>query len=171
MRTPARLALAVLSLALAVRAAPARAGGIAEFSAGVGYRVSPSPDERTPTNLMLAGGLKLTDLLRAELGAVGNLADTKGAKFDLDLRGMVVVAPPLFPVYGRGIIGVTSLLEGPTAMNYGGALGVSIGALGVGAFLEAGAISRKVNLPDAAGTGTTKKDTWIAEGRLGIYFK
>jgi hypothetical protein len=171
MRPLARLALATLALGLVLQALPARAGGLVEASVGSGFRFSPSPVERIATNLMLTGGYAFTDMLKLELGVVGNLTDVKRSKFDVDLRPMVVVSPPLVPVYARGILGVTGLVEGPTRLNYGGALGLSLGALGVGAFVEAGALSRRVKWASGAGTGTTSKDIWIAEGRVGVYFK
>jgi hypothetical protein len=171
MRTLARLGLSALALGLALLATPAAAGGLVEVSAGSGFRFSPSPIERIPTNVMLTGGYAFTDMLKLELGVAGNLADVKGSKFDLDFRPMVVISPPLMPVYARGILGVGGILEKPRHLVYGGALGLSLGALGVGAFVEAGALSRRVDWPNSSGTGTTKKDIWMAEGRIGIYFK
>jgi hypothetical protein len=113
---------------------------------------------------MLAAGYSFASVLKLELGVVGNLADVKHSKFDLDLRPMIVLKPPVLPFYVRGILGVSGLVEGPAALNYGGALGVRLGALGVGAFLEAGAISRRVKIDDR------NKDSWVAEARLGVYW-
>jgi hypothetical protein len=156
--------LAALALALLLGPASARAGGLFEASVGSGVRWDPSPTERIPTNVMLTGGYSFAGMLKLELGVVGNLGDVKHSKFDLDLRPMVVVAPPVLPIYLRGILGVSGLVEGPQALNYGGALGLRVGLLGVGAFLEAGALSRRIKV------GTEKKDAWMAEGRLGVYF-
>jgi hypothetical protein len=113
---------------------------------------------------MLTGGYSFAGVLKLELGVVGNLGDVKDSKFDLDLRPMVVIAPPIIPFYLRGILGVAGLVSGPESLNYGGALGARLGALGVGAFLEAGALSRRIKI------GGEHKDAWVAEGRLGIYF-
>jgi hypothetical protein len=158
--------LCSLSLALVMLAGPAvsRAGTIIEGSVGSGLRWDPSPVERIPTNVMLAAGYSFASVLKLELGVVGNLADVKHSKFDLDLRPMIVLKPPVLPFYVRGILGVSGLVEGPAALNYGGALGVRLGALGVGAFLEAGALSRRVKIDGE------NKDAWTAEGRLGIYW-
>jgi hypothetical protein len=160
----ARLCSVTMALALLAGPAVARAGGIFEASAGSGFRWDPQPVERIPTNVMLAAGYSFASVLKLELGVVGNLADVKQSKFDLDLRPMVVLKPPVLPFYARGILGVSGLLEGPQALNYGGALGVRIGLMGMGAFLEAGALSRRVKI---AGEN---KDAWMAEGRLGFYW-
>jgi hypothetical protein len=158
-----RTALA-FALALSLAPAAARAVPLLELSVGSGFRYSPSPTERIPTNLMLTGGLSPLPMLKLELGVVGNLSDVKGSKFDLDLRPMVVLAPPVIPFYLRGILGVSGLVEGPAALNYGGALGFRVGALGLGGFLEAGVLSRRVKIADR------KEDIWVAEGRLGAYW-
>lgn len=155
-------ALAVSALLLAPFSA--RADLVLEGSAGSGFTLSPHSGDRIPTNLMLAGGYKFS-IVRLELGVVGNLDDVKGSKFDLDLRPMLMVKPPLFPVYGRAIVGVSGLVEGPSALNWGGALGVRLGALGVGAFVEAGALSKRIKVKDK------NEDVWYAEGRLGVYWE
>jgi hypothetical protein len=140
-----------------------RADGIIEASVGSGYRWQPSPRERVPTNIMLAGGYSF-GVAKLELGVLGNLTDVQNSKFDVDLRPMLLIKPPALPIYARGILGVTGLVQGPAALSYGGALGVRLGGLGVGVFLEAGAITRQVEIANV------KTDTWIAEGRLGVYW-
>ncbi len=158
--------LAPLFFAAALCLAPraARAGGMLEASLGLGWETSPDV-QRMPTNIMLAPGYTFADdIVRLELGLVGDLGDVENSKFDLELRPMVLVKPPLFPLYGRAFAGVSGLVEKPTALTYGAALGVRMGALGVGAFLEAGALRRRVKIADV------NKDTWIAEGRLGVYW-
>ncbi len=154
---------AVVAAALLLAPLSAHAGLVFEGSAGSGFTLSPNAGDRIPTNLMLAGGYSFP-VVRLELGVVGNLADVSNSKFDLDLRPMLMVKPPLFPLYGRVIAGVSGLVEGPSSFTYGGAVGVRLGAVGVGAFLEAGALTKrmKVNAKD--------KDVWFAEGRLGIYW-
>jgi hypothetical protein len=158
----AKLFPALVASALLLAPLSARAGLVFEGSAGSGFTLSPHAGDRIPTNLMLAGGYSFP-VVRLELGVVGNLADVSHSKFDLDLRPMLMVKPPLFPLYARVIAGVSGLVEGPSAFTYGGALGVRLG-LGVGAFAEAGALAKrlKVNAKD--------KDVWFAEGRLGIYW-
>jgi hypothetical protein len=143
--------LSAAALALLLAPAASRAGVVVELSAGSGFRYDPSPTERTPTNLMVAPGYSFAGMLKLELGLVGNLGDVKGSKFDLDLRPMVVVSPPIVPIYLRGIFAVTNLTNGPQKVQYGGALGTSFGALGFGGFLEAGLVPRVVEITDAAG--------------------
>lgn len=158
-----KISSALIALALLAAPAAARAGTVFELSAGSGFRWDPSPTERIPTNVMLAAGYSIP-MLKLELGALANLADVEHSEFDLELRPMLVVKPPLFPVYARGFVGVSGLVEKPTAVTYGAALGCRLGALGVGAFAEAGALRRRVEI---AGHD---EDTWVAEGRLGIYW-
>ncbi len=163
-----RLVLSAAALALLAGPVAARAGAVLEFSAGSGFRWDPSPTERTPTNLMLAGGYSFAHMLKLELGVVGNLSDVKGSKFDVDLRPMLVVSPPLFPLYLRGIFAVTNLANGPQKIQYGGALGFSFGLLGIGGFLEAGIVPRVVEITTP--TGKTDKTYRLAEGRVGVYW-
>jgi hypothetical protein len=163
-----KIAWSVLAAALAL-AAPtaARAGVVLELSAGSGATVDPSPASRIPTNVMLAGGFSFASLLKLELGTVANFGDVKSSKFNMDLRPMAVVSPPLFPLYLRGILTVTNLVRDSVKIGYGGGLGASFGVAGVGAFLEADALSRIVEVPTVTG-GTRDKTTWTAEGRLGV---
>ena len=158
----AKLLAALAASALLLTSLPARADTILEGSLGSGVTLSPHAGDRVPTNLMLAAGYRLS-VFRLELGVVGNLADVKDARFDLDLRPMLTVKPPLLPVYGRVIAGVSGLLEGPTALTWGGALGARLG-LGAGAFLEAGVLSRRIKVDDR------HQDAWYGEGRFGIYW-
>jgi hypothetical protein len=160
--------LFALALALLLGPAAAQAGVVVELSAGSGFRYDPEPIERTPTNVMLAGGYSIAGILKLELGLAANLSDVKGSEFELDLRPMVVVSPPLFPLYARGVFGVTNLVDGPQKVTYGGALGTSFGLLGVGVFLEAGVLHRTVSITTSG--VSSNLDYWVGEGRLGVYF-
>jgi hypothetical protein len=169
-----RLSLALLTLALLASPLAARAGGLLfEGSIGSGVRTGVGDTARIPTNLMGALGYGFTDMLKLELGAVANLGDVKasysagGSKFDVDLRGMVVVAPPLFPLYLRGIAGVTSLKSKPAKFTWGGALGMSFGLAGVGVFGEVGAMQHVFQVADPAGVISEKTGLQI-EGRVGV---
>lgn len=164
--------LTAAALALLAGPAAARAGALIEASVGSGFRYDPSPTARTPTNLMLAPGYSFAGMVKLELGVVGNLGDVQGSKFDLDLRPMVVISPPVVPVYLRGIFAVTNLTasDGPRKVQYGGALGTSFGALGFGAFLEAGLVPRVVGIVDPITGAKSDKTYWLAEGRLGVYW-
>ena len=148
---------AALVLCLLAVAPAARAGWILEASVGKGVQVSPSPVAATQTNLMLAPGFTFLSLLRLELGLVGELPDLKDSKFDLQLRPMLVVAPPILPLYGRAIFAVTNLLEGKTTIAYGAAAGFKLGVGPVGVFAEAGLLPRSV----------ASKISWVVEGRVG----
>ncbi len=158
-----RLFSALVAGALSLLPLTARADLLFEGSVGSGFTLSPHAGDRIPTNLMLTGGYSL-GIVKLELGVLGNLGDVDGSKFDLDLRPMIVVKPPLLPVYARGILGVSGLVEGPSGVTYGAAVGTRIGALGLGAFVEAGALARRMKIDDK------DKDAWFAEGRIGFYW-
>lgn len=159
----AKLIAVPLALALFLVPGAARAGTVFELSAGSGFRWDPSPVERIPTNVMAAIGYSMP-VFKLELGVLGNLADVKDTEFDLELRPMLVVKPPVIPFYARAIAGVSGLVEKPTAFTYGAAVGVRLGALGLGAFVEAGALAKRLEIDGE------KQDVWIAEGRLGVYW-
>ncbi len=135
----------------------ARAGWIIEGSYGKGAKVKPSPTEATQSNIMIAPGFTVP-FLRFELGFLNELPDTKNSKYDIELRPMIVVAPPIFPLYGRAIFAVTNILNGKTTMAYGGAAGVKLGLGPVGVFAEAGLLPRSV----------ASTIYWVVEGRLGV---
>jgi hypothetical protein len=163
------IALASL-LALAVPAT-ARAGPLIEGSVGVGWQLSPDIT-RTPVNLMVAPGWGFVDgILKLQLGLVGSLGDVQNSKFDLELRPMVTVSPPLFPLYVRAILAVQNLTEhsGPITWAYGGALGLRFGVLGAGAFIEAGVLPRNVTVQTISGTGDEFR--WFGEARAGAYWE
>ena len=170
-----RIPFAMLALTLLASPVAARAGFLFEASVGSGVRAGIGSAERIPTNVMATFGYGFTDMLKLEVGALANLGDAKasfstgGSKFDVDLRGMVVISPPLFPLYLRGIAGVTSLKEKPTSFTYGGAVGVGFGLFGVGAFGEVGAMQHRYEIALPTG-GTVGKDGWQLEGRLGLSF-
>lgn len=148
---------------LALAPSEGRAGWIVEASIGKGAMVKPETHAE-PVNVMIAPGYSVLGLLRLELGIVNSLPDTKNSKYDLQLRPMVVIAPPLFPLYGRAILAVSSLVaDGPTEIAYGGALGVKFGVGIIGVFAEVGALPRKRDL------GTGDELVWVVEGRAGAY--
>ena len=150
-----KLSTALAVLAFCAVPLTAQAGFVVEGSVGKGLTVDPLDD--TATNIMIAPGYGLGEILRLELGFAFNLPDV--GDFDLELRPMLVLDPPLFPVYGRLILGVTGLLS-DVVIAYGGALGVGGSLFGIGAFAEVGVLPRSV------------ADTmfWVIEGRLGVYY-
>jgi hypothetical protein len=173
-----RISFGLLALTLLASPVAARAGFLVEASVGSGVRAGIGTAERIPTNVMGAIGYGFTDMLKLEVGALASLGDAKagfssgGSRTDVDLRGMVVISPPLFPLYLRGIAGVTSLKVKPARFTYGAALGVGFGLFGVGAFGEVGAMQHRyevtVPVTPATPSGTVGKDGWQLEGRIGI---
>jgi hypothetical protein len=157
-----RKLLAVFAFALAVSAASsAEAGFVLEGSVGKGIQINPEPRDFQPTNIMVAPGYSLLGLLRLQLGVVADLPDVKNSDFDLQLRPMIGIYPPILPIYGRAIFAVTNLLDDPT-IGIGGAIGFKLGlpVIGLGVFAEAGVIPVFVE----------SKTTTLLEGRLGAFW-
>lgn len=139
----------------------AQAGWVIEGSVGKGAQVSPSPVKAESTNVMVAPGYHLFSLLRLQLGLVGDLGDIEGRSFDLQVRPMIGIYPPLFPLYGRLIFAMQGLLDDPH-IAVGGAAGLKLGIpmTGLGVFAEVGVLPRFVD-------STTQV---LLEGRLGAYW-
>jgi len=164
--------LAFILCAAALMAVPslAEAGIIIEASVGKGLQVKPTPPLNSDfagrlaqTNLLIAPGYAIGQMLRAELGVLMDMpGKAAGVKqdFQVRLRPMLVVSPPLLPLYGRLIFGMANVLKKDRVIEYGAALGVGASLFGLGLFAEAGVI------PQAADAGTV----WIVEGRAGGFF-
>jgi len=166
----AHLAAAALLLA----AGPARAGVGLELSVGTGVRQSVGAAERSPSSVMLTVGLPITSALRLGIAGVADLADVKASLNDrsadrpeLALRPMLVLAPSLSPVYLRAMAGATNLRDGPRRFTWGGAIGLSAGLIGLGAFAEAGAMQRRYPVTLPGGTAG-EKTGWQLEARVGV---
>ncbi len=162
--------------------AAARAGFLVEASLGQGYMASPTPREWERLNLEVAPGyapsLPVLSMFRLQLGIVTDFGNKAGTKTDMELRPMLSVVPPLFPLYGRVIFVVNNLLEqGGTKrdVQYGAALGARIGlpSIGIipsmGVFAEVGALPGKRDFVDSTTLTTSSKTAWVLEGRVGAY--
>jgi hypothetical protein len=143
-------------LCLLAVAPVAKAGLIVEGSVGKGAKVGPSPVKAEQTNIMIAPGVTVP-FLRLELGFAFDTPDVKDSKSNLELRPMVVISPPLFPLYGRVVFAVANLVHGKTEVAYGGALGLSLGIGPIGVFAEAGLLPRS----------RASQINWVIEGRVG----
>ena len=140
-------------------AAPSAAHAIG-VEGSVGKGVAFDPTKAQPTNLMLAPGISLL-WLRAQIGVVADLPDVKASKFDLGVRPMLSLHPPVLPLYGRVIFAFNNLLhEESRSFAYGGALGIEIVFASLGVFAEAGFLPR--NPKGEQGF------TWVLEGRAGV---
>jgi hypothetical protein len=134
----------------------ANAGFVVEGSLGTGFRTDPV--DRVPTSVMAAAGWGITDMLKAELGFNFELGDIENQSFDFQLRPMVVLDPPVFPLYLRAIFVVDNLIEDlDTNYGIGGAVGFSAGLAGISIFGEAAVI------PYLEGA-----TVWVAEARAGV---
>lgn len=123
----------------------AQAGYTLAASAGSGYQWGDSHG-RLQTNIMLAPGVSfLQDYLRFEVGFVADLPDVKEADFNLQVRPMLVIAPPIIPLYVRLVAGVTQIVSGPTGVAFGGALGTALRLGPLSLFAEAGYIPRAIH--------------------------
>lgn len=154
-----KLSLAIAALAVYVLPSAAQAGWVVEASVGRGMQVEPSVDDDLgPTNLLVAPGYGLGEVLRAEVGFVIDLPE-ENVGTNLRLRPMLVIDPPILPLYGRLIVGVANLLENERAFEFGGAVGIGGSIGGIGLYAEVGALPQAI-----AGDFI-----WIAEGRAGAY--
>jgi hypothetical protein len=149
---------AALVLCLLAMAPAAWAGLTVEGSYGKGVKLSPSPAKAEQSNFMIAPGVTFP-FLKLELGFAWDVPDTTPSKHNLELRPMLVIAPPLLPIYGRAIFAVTNLLHDKTTIAWGAALGLSIGLGPIGIFAEAGVLPRSRD----------SKINWVLEGRIGAY--
>lgn len=158
MRKLLPLVIFVASLCVASRA---QAGWVIEGSVGKGGRVN-EPRGWEPTNVMAAPGYQFLGFIRLQLGLVGALGDVKNSKFDLQLRPMVGLYPPVIPIYARAIFVFEELVHRPVHYAVGGAVGLKIGLpfIGVGVFAEAAALPRFVE----------SKTQFVVEGRLGAFW-
>ena len=135
-----------LGILLALFTAPGSASAtwFLEGSFGIPWQTSPVV-VRQQLNLMGTPGYGLfDDVLRLELGLVANLADLENSKFNVGLRPMVAVHPPVVPIYGKVIFDWNDIGNTSTT-TLGGALGLSLG-LGPASFLlEGDYLPRSVN--------------------------
>jgi hypothetical protein len=146
----------VIGLSLAAPSA-AHAVGV-ELSAGKG--VAFDPTKAQPTNLMVAPGLQLL-WLRANLGLVADLPDVEASKFDIGVRPMLSLHPPILPLYAKVVFAFNNLLnEESRSFAYGGALGLEINFPLIGLFAEAGLLPRNPKGDQGF--------TWVLEGRAGL---
>jgi hypothetical protein len=153
--------VSVAAVAVVALAQPraAHAGAIVEASLGKGAEVTPNTKAQ-PLNLMVAPGISFS-ILRLQLGLVADIPDVKNSKFDIGLRPMLTLSPPILPLYARLVVAINNLTEaGATkrSVAYGGAVGVSFGVAGIGIFAEAGLLPRSI----------LEQFHWIVEGRAGV---
>ena len=128
-----------------------------EVSLGKGASVSPDTVAQ-PLNLMVAPGVQIA-VIRLQLGLVADVPDVKDSEFDIGLRPMLTIAPPILPLYGRLVFAFNNLLNDERrTVSYGAALGLSFSLAGVGIFAEAGVLPRSKN----------NVTSWVVEGRLGM---
>ena len=152
-----RKLLVALVLLSSFAAAPRAAQAIG-IEASIGKGVAIDPVEAQQVNVMVAPGVSLL-WLRLQVGLVAELPDVADSEFDLGVRPMISLHPPLLPLYGRVVFAFNNLLHDEIrTVAYGGALGLEISLAGIGIFAEAGFLPRSFrdNL------------IWVIEGRAGI---
>ena len=153
-----RLPLSLLVASLLTLAGPAHAGIFFETSLGYGVEAAPNPGDRQDPNVMIAAGWGLGELIVAELGLVGAYPGGKDIprQGELQIRPMLIISPPLLPLYLRGTLAFKDPFSDSRKLAYGASLGIRFSLMGLGAFDELGA------LPVSA-----DPVRWIAEGRVG----
>ncbi len=138
-----RVGLLVFVAALWAAPRQASAGWVLEGSFGVPWQTSPSV-ARQQLNLMVTPGYGfLDDLLRVELGLVSNFADVQGSKFNVGLRPMLAVHPPMLPVYGKLLFDWNDIGNSSTA-TIGAAVGLSFGLGPAALFVEGDYLPRSL---------------------------
>jgi hypothetical protein len=150
-----KFSLLVVAVALAVPAV-AEASFVIEGSVGRAAQVSPWESDQ-PTNIEIAPGIGIGDLVKAELGFVVDWQN--GQRTNLRLRPMLVVSPPVIPLYGRLIVGYDKLFSSDRHFEFGGAVGVSIKLAVLGVFAEVGYVPQN----------TDAGFQHFVEGRLGAF--
>jgi hypothetical protein len=133
----------------------ANAGMGVEASLGKGWEVQPDSQQQ-PLNLMVAPGYSFM-IVKLQVGLVADLPDVENSKFDIGVRPMLTISPPILPLYARLILAFNTLKEDAT-LAYGGAVGLGFGLAGVGIFAEAGILPRNQN----------DQFRWVVEGRAGV---
>ncbi len=157
-----KLGLAILVVALWAAPRAASAGPLLEASLGLGWWVSPpgTVESRQPLNVMVAPGYGiLNDLIKLQVGVAGSgIGDVSNDVFRLQIRPMVTVSPPLFPLYVRGILAFMDVTHSNSSQTaYGLAAGLGFSLVGFGIFAEVGAL-----------TFSSGGQQWLVEGRAGI---
>ncbi len=159
-----KLGLAVLAVALWAAPRPASAGWLVEGSLGFPWQTSPS-SLRQQTNIMVAPGYSFAmDIVAVQLGVLANLANVDGSSFNWSLRPMVMVQPPVVPLFGRVILDVANLgtksapLGSSTVTTFGFGGGFSFGVAMARILAEVDYLPRSIG-----GTSTT-----VIEGRVGV---
>jgi hypothetical protein len=162
MRHSVWIPAASIIAALTFSGATAKAGVVLETSVGYGYRVSPVRGAEAASILVAPGVTLLGEMLRLELGFAGALSAAEDGdlqELNLELRPMLVIDPPLLPLYGRVTVAAIEPFRADRQIAYGGAIGISFSLVGLGVFAEVG------TLPRSAGD----EFAWIVEGRAGAY--
>ena len=158
--TSALLFTVAASFALAAGPSDARADGVIEASLGKGWEVEPDSRQQA-LNLMVAPGISFS-ILKLQLGLVADIPDVEASKFDIGIRPMLTISPPVLPLYARAIFAVNNLTDSNLrAWALGGAVGLSFGVAGISIFGEAGILPRSFH----------DEFHWIVEGRLGVGYE
>ncbi len=159
-----KLGLAILAVALWAAPRAASAGPFVEGSLGLGWDVNAPTgvESRQPLNIMIAPGYGLlADLIKIQVGVAGSgFGDRSNDTFRLQIRPMVTVSPPLFPLYVRGILAFIDVTHSDTSRTaYGAAAGLSFKLVAIGIFAEVGALTSSPSIGPRE---------WIVEGRAGV---
>ena len=152
-----------LCAGLCLLSLPSGARASVHLSASLGQGFELSPQQRAhASNILITPGWSPIDLLRLELGVLTGLENARNARGDgvaLEFRPMLLVSPPLIPVYGRVIFALVDPTEGDRrTLAYGLAAGLGGSVAGLGLFFEAGVLPRVLQA----------QLRWVLEGRAGL---
>jgi hypothetical protein len=141
----------------------AQAGFVIEGSGGRAAQIAPEVDTQLGvTSFEVMPGYGLGEVLRAGIGIVFD-APEDGRDLNMRLRPTLTLDPPILPLYGRIILGMTNLLgDGGVQWEYGGAIGVGGSVAGIGLFAEIAV------LPEYIKAGGETTHITLLEGRGGV---
>ncbi|HYG66969.1 MAG TPA: hypothetical protein VD838_04895 [Anaeromyxobacteraceae bacterium] len=160
---------ALILVALLSAAVPASALALlpnVEVSVGTSGSYAADELERDPTSIMVAPGVGLLPMLSFHVGLLTRPNADRGDDVDIDVRPMLTIKPPLFPLYARGIVAIPTVIDGTKRIDAGGALGLKFGLFGVSIFSE---VAYLANVKEY-GTTAVHPD-WIVDGRIGLAFE
>ena len=151
---------------LVLHASPAQAKIVLTTSLGLDYQVNRG-DRIDEGNLMVSVGYEPLRLVRMELGVVGSVENGQpkfnaGTELGWEFRPMVVISPPLVPLYGRvSFAGIDVFSQERRRWAYGLAAGTEICLGPVAVFGEVGALPRRFD----------NNFIWVLEARAGALLR
>ena len=117
----------ILISALVLLPLSAQAGVVLDVSLGQSVAITVGKfGQAETTSLMLAPGWAFNDAVDWTLGFAGTLDAKNNGVLDLEIRSNLTLSPQATPMYGRIVLALIRVLEGPTMPALGVALGSAL---------------------------------------------